>query len=102
MQVKERGIILIPIDFTKQSLLAVKQSYNLAKYTHSKLVLLHVYTKTGEESYDALNKLTKQTEKRRDIKKDKTVKEKEKLWDTILVETGDSSSSDDEYGYGTH
>ena len=63
MQVKERGIILIPIDFTKQSLLAVKQSYNLAKYTHSKLVLLHVYTKTGEESYDALNKLTKQTEK---------------------------------------
>ncbi|MBA3663718.1 MAG: universal stress protein [Bacteroidetes bacterium] len=62
MQVKERGIILIPIDFTKQSLLAVKQSYNLAKYTHSKLVLLHVYEKVGEESYDALNKLTKQTE----------------------------------------
>jgi nucleotide-binding universal stress UspA family protein len=62
MQVKERGIILIPIDFTKQSLLAVKQSYLLAKYTHSKLVLLHVYSKTGEESYDALNKLTKQTE----------------------------------------
>ena len=62
MQVKERGIILIPIDFTKQSLLAVKQSYNLAKYTHSKLVLLHVYAKSGEESYDALNKLTKQTE----------------------------------------
>ena len=47
-------------------------------------------------------KLSKQTEKRRDIKKDKSVKEKEKLWDTILVETGDSSSSDDEYGYGTH
>jgi len=62
MQVKERGIILIPIDFTKQSLLAVKQSYNLAKYTHSKLVLLHVYSKPGEESYEALNKLTKLTE----------------------------------------
>lgn len=62
MQIKERGIILVPVDFTKQSLLAVKQSYNLAKYTHSKLVLLHVYEKTGEESYDALNKLTKQTE----------------------------------------
>ncbi|MDX2171471.1 MAG: universal stress protein [Bacteroidota bacterium] len=62
MQVKERGIILIPIDFTKQSLLAIKQSYNLAKYTHSKLVLLHVYEKSGEESYEALNKLTKQTE----------------------------------------
>jgi nucleotide-binding universal stress UspA family protein len=62
MQIKERGIILIPIDFTKQSLFAIKQSYNLAKYTHSKLILLHVYTKTGEESYDALNKLTKLTE----------------------------------------
>jgi nucleotide-binding universal stress UspA family protein len=63
MQIKERGIILIPIDFTKQSLAAVKQSYNLAKYTHSKLVLLHVFDKNGEESTDALNKLTQQTEK---------------------------------------
>jgi hypothetical protein len=48
-------------------------------------------------------KLTRQTEsKRRDIKKDAKLKEKEKLWDTILVETGEDSSSDDEYGYGTH
>lgn len=62
MQVKERGIILIPIDFTKQSLVAIKQSYNLAKYTYSKLVLLHVYSYSSEESYAALNKLTKQTE----------------------------------------
>lgn len=62
MQIKERGIILIPIDFTKQSLSAIKQSYNLAKYTRSKLVLLHVYEKSGDESYEALNKLTKQTE----------------------------------------
>ena len=62
MQIKERGIILIPIDFTKQSLLAIKQSYNLAKYTHSKLVLLHVYEKKGEESEEALRKLCHQTE----------------------------------------
>jgi nucleotide-binding universal stress UspA family protein len=62
MQIKERGIILIPIDFTKQSLFAIKQSYNLAKYTHSRLILLHVYQKSGEESFDALNKLTKLTE----------------------------------------
>jgi nucleotide-binding universal stress UspA family protein len=62
MQIKERGIILIPIDFSKQSLAAIKQSYNLAKYTHSKLILLHVYDKSGDESYEALNKLTKQTE----------------------------------------
>lgn len=62
MQIKERGIILIPIDFTKQSLSAIKQSYNLAKYTHSKLVLLHVYTNNQEESSEALTKLAKQTE----------------------------------------
>ena len=62
MQLKERGTILIPIDFSKQSLLAIKQSYNLAKYTHSKLVLLHVYSKEGEESFEALAKITKQTE----------------------------------------
>lgn len=62
MQIKERGIILIPIDFTKQSLSAIKQSYNLAKYTHSKLILLHVFEKNGDESHEALTKLTKQTE----------------------------------------
>lgn len=62
MQIKERGVIIIPIDFTKQSLFAIKQSFNLAKYTHSKLVLLHTYDKSGEESTEALAKLTKQTE----------------------------------------
>lgn len=62
MQIKERGIILIPIDFTKQSLLAVKQSYNLARYTHSRLVLLHTYDKPGQESEEALKKLCQQTE----------------------------------------
>ena len=62
MQIKERGIILIPIDFSKQSLAAIKQSYNLAKYTHSKLILLHVFSQQGEESFEALTKLSKQTE----------------------------------------
>jgi len=63
MQIKERGLILIPIDFTKQSLLAVKQSYNLAKYTHSKIMLLHVYDKDETDSNEALAKLCAQTEK---------------------------------------
>jgi len=63
MQLPEKGIILIPIDFTKQSLLAIKQSYNLAKYTHSKLVLLNVHEKEGNESLEALAKLAQLTEK---------------------------------------
>jgi nucleotide-binding universal stress UspA family protein len=63
MQLKERGVILIPIDFTKQSLFAIKQSYNLAKYTHSKLILLHATEKGADSGIDALSKLAKQTEK---------------------------------------
>ncbi|MDI1353326.1 MAG: universal stress protein [bacterium] len=63
MQIKERGIILIPIDFSKQSLFAIKQSYNLAKYTHSKIILLNAFDKKGDESFEALTKLAKQTEK---------------------------------------
>jgi nucleotide-binding universal stress UspA family protein len=62
MQLKERGIILIPVDFSKQSLASIHQSFNLAKYTHSRLVLLHTYEKSGDESEEALQKLTKQTE----------------------------------------
>lgn len=62
MKLQERGTLLIPIDFTEQSVLAIKQAYNLAKYTHSKIVLLHCYDKTGEEKYDELKALTKQTE----------------------------------------
>lgn len=62
MKLQERGTILIPVDFTEQSLFAIKQSYNLAKYTNSKLVILHVYGKIGEERYDDLKKLVKETE----------------------------------------
>ncbi len=62
MKIKERGIILIPIDFTEQSLLAIKQSYNLAKYTHSRLVLLHCYDKRGLERFEEMKKLAKEAE----------------------------------------
>ncbi|MBS1638327.1 MAG: universal stress protein [Bacteroidetes bacterium] len=62
MKLQERGIILIPVDFTEQSIFAIKQSYNLAKYTHSRIVILHTYEKVGEERYEELKKLTKETE----------------------------------------
>lgn len=54
--------VLIPIDFTEQSVLAIKQSYNLAKYTKSKILLLHVYEKQGEERFEEVTKLTRQTQ----------------------------------------
>jgi nucleotide-binding universal stress UspA family protein len=62
MKLQERGTLLIPIDFTEQSILAIKQAYNLAKYTNSKIILLHCYEKPGEEKYDELKALTKRTE----------------------------------------
>jgi nucleotide-binding universal stress UspA family protein len=62
MKLQERGTLLIPIDFTEQSLLAIKQGYNLAKYTHSKIILLHTYEKVGEERYEDLKALCKETQ----------------------------------------
>jgi nucleotide-binding universal stress UspA family protein len=54
-------VIIIPIDFTEQSIYAISQSYNLARYTNSKLLLLHVYDKQGEENFDEITQLTKKT-----------------------------------------
>jgi len=34
--------IIIPIDFGEQSMIALRQSYNLARLTHSEITLLHV------------------------------------------------------------
>ncbi len=43
MLIKENRSILIPVDFSKQSLISIQQSYNLAKYTKSKLILMHTH-----------------------------------------------------------
>ncbi len=61
MIIKENSSILIPIDFSKQSLLAVKHSYNLARFTHSKLVFLNVYKQDAFEHADELEALAKTT-----------------------------------------
>jgi hypothetical protein len=58
------------------------------------------YEDMPDQSIEELVK--KKDSKRRDIKKDPKLKEKERLWDTILVETGNESSSEDEEGYGQH
>lgn len=59
--IKENGTIVIPIDFSKQSLVGIKNSYNLGRYSNSKLMILHVYNKTGEENIAELEALVKQT-----------------------------------------
>ncbi len=59
--IKENGIILIPIDFSKQSLSAIKYAYTLANHTKSKLMILHAYAKDGDFNKAELDKLVKQT-----------------------------------------
>ncbi len=52
MLLKEHSRVLIPIDFSKQSLIAVKYSYQIAKIIKAKLVIMHVY-KPGSPNQEA-------------------------------------------------
>lgn len=63
MLIRENGVILIPVDFSKQSLIATKQSYNLAKFTHSKIVLMEVSKQGASENSNDLNALVEQTKR---------------------------------------
>ena len=61
MIIKENQSILIPVDFSKQSYIAVKQTYNLAKYTKSKLILMHVSPVGAEDRQGDLEALAQTT-----------------------------------------
>jgi nucleotide-binding universal stress UspA family protein len=61
MVIKENRSILIPVDFSKQSFVAVKQSYNLAKFTKSKIILMHVSATSDSERVSELNELAETT-----------------------------------------
>lgn len=56
--------ILIPVDFSDQSMIALEQSYNIARYANARITLLHVLTgklkSEGEETIvkDSLDELT--------------------------------------------
>jgi len=61
MIIKENQSILIPIDFSKQSYIAVKQIYSIAKHTKSKLILMHVSATSESEKRDELDSLAQST-----------------------------------------
>jgi nucleotide-binding universal stress UspA family protein len=61
MIIKENQSILIPVDFSKQSYIAVKQIYTLAKYTKSKLILMHVSPESDTARKDELESLAQAT-----------------------------------------
>lgn len=57
MLIKENGSILIPIDFSKQSLIAIEQSYNLAKHTKSKIIVMHASPNSNHEHQKDLEEI---------------------------------------------
>ena len=61
MLIKENNTILIPIDFSKQSLVAIQQTYNLAKYTHSKIILMHADPNSSNDHQIELEQLAATT-----------------------------------------
>lgn len=63
MHLRENSTILISIDYSKQSFNAIKNSYKLAKYSKSKLMLLHVYSKVEDKNDEELKKLAEETAK---------------------------------------
>jgi nucleotide-binding universal stress UspA family protein len=57
MLIKENSSILIPIDFSKQSLIAIEQSYNLAKFTHSKIIVMHASPSSNSDHQKDLEEI---------------------------------------------
>ncbi|MEK6616528.1 MAG: universal stress protein, partial [Bacteroidota bacterium] len=52
--------ILIPIDFSEQSHIALGQSYNLAKFTGSTITLLHIAVGSEPDAQNKLDKLAQE------------------------------------------
>lgn len=61
MIIKDNQSILVPVDFSKLSYIAVKQTFNLARYTKSKLVLVHVSSKSDTDRKEELEALAQST-----------------------------------------
>jgi nucleotide-binding universal stress UspA family protein len=69
MTASKEKIILVPVDFKEQSLIALSQSFNLARYTNSKIYLIHVAEEKGDikTATDKLNQLAKETQEKANI-----------------------------------
>lgn len=63
MHIQNDGTFLIPIDYSKQSLNAIKHSFNLARYTNSKLHILYVFAEKQDHSETELKELAANTAK---------------------------------------
>ena len=63
-------VILVPIDFQEQSLIALSQSYNLARFTESTIYLMTVIEKgvNKKEVEEKLNKIAQETSQKNNVK----------------------------------
>jgi nucleotide-binding universal stress UspA family protein len=59
----KKNYILVPIDSTEQTRIALKQSYNLARYTNSEIVILHVFEKDETKEVEEMTALAQTAEK---------------------------------------
>lgn len=81
--------ILVPIDFSEQSLVALSQTYNLARYLHAAITLLYVNYK-GEDGNVKLFEIKKKLEqKTSEIKNEQNIEaefliEEGKVYDQII------------------
>jgi nucleotide-binding universal stress UspA family protein len=92
MIIKEHQSILIPVDFSKHSYIAVKQSYNIAKHTKSKLILMHVSPTSDKERLDDLEKLAESTREESGLVIE-TISAKGELFETINKKSEELSCS---------
>ncbi|MCD6068466.1 MAG: hypothetical protein K0S33_3292 [Bacteroidetes bacterium] len=61
MQIKENSSILIPVDFSKQSLVAIRQTFGLARFMHSKIILMHADPNSNTDHQAELEQLAAST-----------------------------------------
>jgi nucleotide-binding universal stress UspA family protein len=60
--------ILVPVDFSEQSLIALSQSYNLAKFTESTITLLHINDGKVKDAQNKLDKLAEEVSEKSGLK----------------------------------
>ncbi|MEA1873054.1 MAG: universal stress protein [Bacteroidota bacterium] len=85
----ENETILIPVDFSDQSMIALEQSYNIAKYAKARIILLHVITgklKNNDESLLLQENLDSLTDKLNRLSQ--MVTEVSGLWCSFMIEHG--------------
>jgi nucleotide-binding universal stress UspA family protein len=57
--IKENGTILVPFDFSRQSMVGLMNSYNIARFTKSKILLVNILKNNEDVNYFELTNLCK-------------------------------------------